>query len=48
MKVMMHLDENEKVYWHDFFVEGLKLEFNQYGDALMHDSEHQLSKKPSG
>ena len=42
---MKHLEESNKVFWHEAFFEALQLEFHQYHDALTFDSEYQLSKE---
>lgn len=42
---MYSLDEHGKIYWHEAFYEGLKLEFEQYKDFLEFQTEHRLSKE---
>jgi len=39
------LNEHGKIYWHEVFYEGLKLEFEQYKDFLEFQTEHRLSKE---
>jgi hypothetical protein len=41
-----HDEDKTRIAWHPAFLEAIKLELDQYGDALEYVPEYQLTKEP--